>query len=184
MTDSNKSISPLRQRMIDDMTLRKLAPKTQAGYLRAVMKFTHFFGRSPDLASPEDLRRFQLQQVEAGVSSTTIHTCTASYPAVACRWTARAGSPASQASSCRCGCSRDCSGGCCWSNSAPLTTPAICSSSASISTSLTLRTSPTTSALYARSTGWSMPSVHSPVPKPCSLTCRATPIGSRLPTVA
>ena len=73
MTDSNKSISPLRQRMIDDMTLRKLAPKTQAGYLRAVMKFTHFFGRSPDLASPEDLRRFQLQQVEAGVSSTTIN---------------------------------------------------------------------------------------------------------------
>lgn len=73
MTDSNKSISPLRQRMIDDMTLRKLAPKTQAGYLRAVMKFTHFFGRSPDLASPEDLRTFQLQQVEQGVSSTTIN---------------------------------------------------------------------------------------------------------------
>ena len=59
--------------MIDDMTLRKLAPKTQAGYLRAVMKFTHFFGRSPDLASPEDLRRFQLQLVEQGVSSTTIN---------------------------------------------------------------------------------------------------------------
>ena len=73
MTDSNKSISLLRQRMIDDMTLRKLAPKTQAGYLRAVIKFTLFFGRSPDLASPEDLRRFQLQQVEQGVSSTTIN---------------------------------------------------------------------------------------------------------------
>ena len=56
MTDSNKSISLLRQRMIDDMTLRKLAPKTQAGYLRAVIKFSLFFGRSPDLASPEDLR--------------------------------------------------------------------------------------------------------------------------------
>ena len=73
MTDSNKSISALRQRMIDDMTLRKLAPKTQAGYLRAVIKFTLFFGRSPDLASPEDLRTFQLQQVEQGVSSTTIN---------------------------------------------------------------------------------------------------------------
>ena len=73
MTDSNKSISPLRQRMIDDMTMRKLSPKTQAGYLRAVIKFTLFFGRSPDLASPEDLRRFQLQQVEQGVSSTTIN---------------------------------------------------------------------------------------------------------------
>jgi hypothetical protein len=48
MTDSNKSISALRQRMIDDMTLRKLSPKTQAGYLRAVIKFTLFFGRSRD----------------------------------------------------------------------------------------------------------------------------------------
>ncbi len=73
MTDSNKSISALRQRMIDDMTLRKLTPKTQAGYLRAVIKFALFFGRSPDLASPEDLRTFQLQQVEQGVSSTTIN---------------------------------------------------------------------------------------------------------------
>ncbi len=73
MTHSNKSISPLRQRMIDDMTLRKLNPKTQAGYLRAVIKFSLFFGRSPDLASPEDLRTFQLQLVEQGVSSTTIN---------------------------------------------------------------------------------------------------------------
>ncbi len=73
MTHSNQSISPLRQRMIDDMTLRKLTPKTQAGYLRAVIKFALFFGRSPDLASPEDLRAFQLQLVEAGVSSTTIN---------------------------------------------------------------------------------------------------------------
>jgi len=59
--------------MIDDMTMRKLSPKTQAGYLRAVIKFTLFFGRSPDLASSEDLRTFQLQQVEQGVSSTTIN---------------------------------------------------------------------------------------------------------------
>ena len=60
MTDSIKSISPLRQRMIEDMTMRKLNPKTQAGYLRAVLRFTCFFGRSPDLASSEDLRAFQL----------------------------------------------------------------------------------------------------------------------------
>ena len=73
MTDSNKSISPLRQRMIEDMTMRKLSPKTQSGYIRAVIKFTLFFGRSPNLASPEDLRAFQLQLVEAGVSSTTIN---------------------------------------------------------------------------------------------------------------
>ena len=73
MTHSNQSISPLRQRMIEDMTLRKLSPKTQAGYLRAVLRFTRFFGRSPDLASPEDLRAFQLHLVEQGVSSTTIN---------------------------------------------------------------------------------------------------------------
>jgi len=73
MTHSNQSISPLRHRMIDDMTLRKLAPKTQAGYLEAVTKFTRFFGRSPDLASCEDLRAFQLHQVEEGVSTTTIN---------------------------------------------------------------------------------------------------------------
>jgi site-specific recombinase XerD len=59
--------------MIDDMTLRKLAPKTQAAYLRAVLRFTRFFGQSPDLASPEDLRAFQLHLVETDVSPTTIN---------------------------------------------------------------------------------------------------------------
>lgn len=73
MTDSNKSTSPLRQRMIDDMTLRKLSPRTQAGYLRSVVRFTRFFGQSPDLASPEDLRAFQLHLVEHGASSTSIN---------------------------------------------------------------------------------------------------------------
>ena len=72
MTHSNQSTSPLRQRMIEDMTLRQLNPKTQAGYLRAVKNFTRFFGRPPDLASAEDLRGFQLHLVEQGVSSTTI----------------------------------------------------------------------------------------------------------------
>jgi hypothetical protein len=47
MTDSNHTISPLRQRMIDDMTLRKLAPKTQAGHIRAVRKLTRFLGLRP-----------------------------------------------------------------------------------------------------------------------------------------
>ncbi len=53
MTD--KAISPLRRRMIEDMTIRKLAPKTQASYIRAVRNFTVFLGRSPDRASAEDL---------------------------------------------------------------------------------------------------------------------------------
>jgi len=73
MNDSNKPISPLRQRMIDDMTMRKLSPKTQVGYLRAILKFTRFFGQSPDLASSEDLRAFQLHLVKEGVSATTIN---------------------------------------------------------------------------------------------------------------
>ena len=66
MTQSTKSISPLRQRMIDDMTLRKLSPKTQSAYIRSVKKLTQFLGRSPGTAQAEDLRRFQLHLVEQG----------------------------------------------------------------------------------------------------------------------
>lgn len=78
MTQSNnthptKSISPLRQRMLDDMTLRKLSPKTQNGYIRSVKKLTQFLGRSPDKATAEDLRLFQLHMVANGASSTTIN---------------------------------------------------------------------------------------------------------------
>ena len=68
MTHNTKPISPLRQRMIDDMTLRKLAPQTQSAYIRAVKNFTHFFGQSPDTASAEDLRRYQLHLVKQGIS--------------------------------------------------------------------------------------------------------------------
>lgn len=73
MTESNKSVSPLRRRMLDDMTMRKLNVKTQAAYIRAVRNFTRFFGRSPELAEPEDLRSYQLHMVEKGVSSTTLN---------------------------------------------------------------------------------------------------------------
>ena len=58
MTD--KAISPLRRRMIDDMTIRKVGTKTQAGYIRAVKNFADFLGRSPDQANAEDIRRYQL----------------------------------------------------------------------------------------------------------------------------
>lgn len=73
MTESIQSISPLRQRMIDDMRMRKLAPKTQNGYVRAVREFTRFLGRAPDSASDEDLRRYQLHLVDRGVSAITIN---------------------------------------------------------------------------------------------------------------
>ena len=69
MTDTR--ISPLRQRMIDDMTIRKMASKTQAAYIRAVKNLTIFLGRSPDTASSEDLRRFQLHLASSGVSAPT-----------------------------------------------------------------------------------------------------------------
>ena len=67
------SISPLRQRMIEDMTMRKLSAKTQRAYIRAVANFTRFLGQPPDTAEAEDLRRYQLHLVEQGVSTTTIN---------------------------------------------------------------------------------------------------------------
>jgi integrase/recombinase XerD len=73
MTHSTHTISPLRQRMIDDMVLRKLNPGTQTAYLRAVVKLTRFLRRSPDSATPEDLRQFQLHLATSGVSSQTIN---------------------------------------------------------------------------------------------------------------
>ena len=73
MSHNTKPISPLRQRMIEDMALRKLAPKTQSNYLRAVINLTCFLGRSPDTASPEDLRRYQLHLVETGISSISLN---------------------------------------------------------------------------------------------------------------
>ena len=73
MTESTRAISPLRQRMIDDMTLRKLGPKTQTAYIRAVKNFTRFFGQSPDAATAEDLRRYQLYLVQQNTSSTTLN---------------------------------------------------------------------------------------------------------------
>jgi len=73
MTQSIQTISPLRQRMIDDMRLRKLSPKTQTGYIRAVRRFAAFLGRAPDTANAEDLRRYQLYLVEQGISSGSLN---------------------------------------------------------------------------------------------------------------
>src|SRR5262249_26128854 len=58
MTD--EVISPLRRRMIEDMTIRKLGAKTQHDYVQRVKDFAVFLGRSPASASKEDVRRFQL----------------------------------------------------------------------------------------------------------------------------
>ena len=69
MTHNTQHISPLRQRMLEDMTLRKLSPRTQTAYIRAVKNFTRFIKRSPDTACAEDLRQFQLYLVEQGIAS-------------------------------------------------------------------------------------------------------------------
>ena len=73
MTQSTKTISPLRQRMIDDMTLRKLAPGTQRNYLRAVKVFADYLGRSPHRATAEGLRRYQLHLVSCGTPGPTLN---------------------------------------------------------------------------------------------------------------
>ena len=68
-----KPVSPLRQRMLEDMRMRKLSPKTQQAYIRAVCKFTRYLGRSPDTATAEDLRQFQLYLVDQGTSPITLN---------------------------------------------------------------------------------------------------------------
>jgi len=65
--------TPLRQRMLDDMRMRKMAEHTQDGYIRAVRKLAAFLGRSPDTATIEDLRSFQLYLVDAGTGPVTIN---------------------------------------------------------------------------------------------------------------
>ena len=65
--------SPLRRRMIEDMTVRGFGEKTQSDYIRHVKNFTIFLGRSPDLAEGEDLRAFQVRQREQGVQPPTMN---------------------------------------------------------------------------------------------------------------
>ena len=60
MTDTDRQPSPLRRRMIDDMTVRNLSPATQRSYIHAVAKFSRYFGRSPDRLDIEDVRAYQV----------------------------------------------------------------------------------------------------------------------------
>ena len=73
MAQTTKPISPLRQRMLDDMRMRKLSDKTQSHYIRAVVNLTRFLGRSPDTATAEDLRRYQLHLVEHDRTRTALN---------------------------------------------------------------------------------------------------------------
>ncbi len=73
METAHTGISPLRQRMLDDLRIRKLSPKTQSAYIRAVRNFTKYLGRSPDTATIDDLRNYQLYLVDAGTSPTSLN---------------------------------------------------------------------------------------------------------------
>src|SRR5271163_3062582 len=61
-------LSPLRRRMIEDMTVRNMSPATQRSYVHAVSKFSRYFGRSPERLGLEDVRTFQVHLVSTGIS--------------------------------------------------------------------------------------------------------------------
>src|ERR1700730_17510205 len=65
---SNEVASPLRQRMIEDMNARKLGAHSQRSHIHSCNRFAAFLNRSPDTATPDDIRRFQLHLIESGVS--------------------------------------------------------------------------------------------------------------------
>ena len=69
MNEPNQGTSVLRQRMIEDMRMRKLSPKTQATYIRAVRRLAAYLGRSPDTATVEELQAYQLYLVDQGTSA-------------------------------------------------------------------------------------------------------------------
>lgn len=70
---SDQHVPALRRRFLEDMRIKGLQPKTQTMYLRAMRDFTRFLGRSPDTATPEDLRAFQLDMSEKGTGSATFN---------------------------------------------------------------------------------------------------------------
>jgi integrase/recombinase XerD len=61
-------LSPLRRRMIEDMTIRNMSPATQRSYISAVSKFSRYFGRSPDKLTLDDVHAFQVHLVSMGIS--------------------------------------------------------------------------------------------------------------------
>ena len=71
---SNPSGSALRERMIEDMSIRGFTEGTRRDYIRCVNAFATFIGRSPDMATAEDLRRFQLHQTRAGMQAPSINS--------------------------------------------------------------------------------------------------------------
>jgi site-specific recombinase XerD len=71
---SDRPVSALRARMIEDMTVRGFNEQTRSNYIRDVRAFAAFIGRSPDTATAVDLRRFQLHQTQSGVQPPSINS--------------------------------------------------------------------------------------------------------------
>jgi integrase/recombinase XerD len=69
-----RPITPLRQRMLDDMAMRGLREHTRSDYIRHVRRFAAFLGRPPDTATAEDIRRYQLHQRESGAQPPTVNS--------------------------------------------------------------------------------------------------------------
>jgi integrase/recombinase XerD len=65
---STDAVTPLRQRMIEDMNARKLSAHSQRSHIHGCRRFAAFLKRSPDTAAPDDVRRFQLHLAETGMS--------------------------------------------------------------------------------------------------------------------
>ena len=73
MSQSTTAPSLLRQRMIDDMRMRKFGEKTQTDYIRAVRNFATYLHRSPETATDEDLRNYQLYLIDHGISPASLN---------------------------------------------------------------------------------------------------------------
>ena len=183
MTSLPANISPLRQRMIDDMRMRQLAPKTQDIYLHIVREFARFLGRSPDTATVEDLRRYQLYLVDHGTSAVSLnHAITG----LKFFFTVTLDRPELMVSMHPCTCPADCplySAGASSKRSKWPSGTASCSSSAS-----TGLARPATFARwwrrYVPANRWSTPSARSPDPKRCSGTSHTRRTASPSPTSA
>jgi len=71
---SQKPVSDLRRRMLEDMAVRRFSEKTKHDYIRHIETFTRFLGRSPDTATAEDLRHFQVHEMEQGAKAPKMNT--------------------------------------------------------------------------------------------------------------
>ena len=74
MSDQEQRVSRLRQRLIEDMQLRKLTPKTQSTYIRHIKKLADFLEHSPHTATEEELRQFHLSLIQNNTSSVSYNS--------------------------------------------------------------------------------------------------------------